>query len=76
MENLGIGPCMGMNNYYNYICLQLLPAGVSGVHGVAARPHVVEAGSKESGDVLEETLALEPAASSGIAIHRTALNVS
>ncbi len=66
--------------YRDYYCtityLQLLPAGVHGVHGAAAQRHVVAAGSRESGDALEETLALESAASSGTAIHRTALNVS
>ena len=58
------------------ICLQLLQPGVNGAHGVVARPHVVVADSKELGDVLEETLVLDPAASSGTATLRTALNVS
>lgn len=61
---------------YYYVCLQFLQPGVSGAHGVVARPHVVVADSKELEDVLEETLVLEPAASSETATLRAVLNVS
>ena len=56
--------------------LQLLQPGVHGAHGAVAQLRVVVADSKDLEDVLEETLVLEPAASSETAIHKAVLNVS